>query len=138
MKRAICLGGVVSFLMAFLGTTLAFVVALPVVVGAQETRIRAERVTVVGDNSAERVDLATGPGLNVAVQVNDSNGARRAGFNTGACSRATTQTDPASTSGLPTAPPRWCVWGRDAAPPERGHCATSSISLTGKEISVSG
>jgi len=38
---------------------------------------------VVGDNGAERIDLANGPGLNTAVQVNDSNGVRRAGFNNG-------------------------------------------------------
>jgi hypothetical protein len=69
--------------MGFLGTVLAHSLARPGLVDAQDTRIRAERVTVVGGNGAERIDLANGPGLNSAVQVNDSNGVRRAGFNNG-------------------------------------------------------
>jgi hypothetical protein len=69
--------------MGVLGTVLAQNLARSGLAEAQDTRIRAERVTVVGDNGAERIDLANGPGLNSAVQVNDSNGARRAGFNTG-------------------------------------------------------
>jgi hypothetical protein len=83
MRRTLLLSIVLPLLMGFLGAVLAQTLAMPALVAAQDARIRAERVTVVGDNGVDRIDLATGPGLNVAVQVNDSNGARRAGFNTG-------------------------------------------------------
>ncbi len=83
MRRTLLMSIVLPLLMGFLGAVLAQMLAMPALVEAQNARIRAERVTVVGDNGVDRVDLAAGPGLNVAVQVNDANGARRAGFNTG-------------------------------------------------------
>ena len=83
MRRTLLLSVVLPLLMGFLGTILAHSLALPGFVAAQDARIRAERVTVVGDNGAERIDLVNGPGVNSAVQVNDANGMRRAGFNTG-------------------------------------------------------
>lgn len=83
MRRTLLVSIVLPLLMGFLGTMLAQMLAMPALVEAQNARIRAERVTVVGDNGADRFDLATGPGANVAVQVNDVNGVRRAGFNTG-------------------------------------------------------
>ncbi len=83
MKQAICLGGIVSFLMAFLGTTLAFAVALPAIVGAQETRLRAEQLTVVGDNGADRVRIQTGPGVAASVRLLDANGNQRSMMSTG-------------------------------------------------------
>jgi hypothetical protein len=63
--------------MGFVGTSLAQTLLRPALVDAQDARLRAERVTVVGDNGAERIDLANGPGLNSAVQVNDANGVRK-------------------------------------------------------------
>jgi hypothetical protein len=83
MRRTLLVSVVLPLLMGFLGTILAHSLARPGVVDAQDPRIRAERVTVVGDNGAERINLANGPGLNSAVQVNDANGVRRAGFNNG-------------------------------------------------------
>ena len=83
MRRTLLVSVVLPLLMGFLGTVLAQSLARPGLVDAQDPRLRAERVTVVGDNGAERIDLANGPGLNSAVQVNDANGVRRAGFNTG-------------------------------------------------------
>ncbi len=87
MKRMICLGGVVSFLMAFLGTTLAFAVALPVVVGAQETRLRAEQLTVVADNGTDRVRIQTGPGVAASVRLLDASGNQRSLLSTGGQAR---------------------------------------------------
>jgi hypothetical protein len=83
MRRTVVLSGIASFIMAFLGTALASTTVVPAVISAQDARLRAERVTVVGDNGADRIDLANGPGVNTAVQVNDAQGVRRAGFNTG-------------------------------------------------------
>src|SRR5215211_8867336 len=83
MQRTILVSVLASSAVSTLLTALLITVALPAEVGAQDPRLRAERVTVVGDNGAERIDLANGPGLNSAVQVNDANGVRRAGFNTG-------------------------------------------------------
>ncbi len=87
MKRAIFLGGAVSFLMAFLGTTLAFAVALPAIVDAQETRLRAEQLTVVGDNGADRVGIQTGPGVAASVRVLDADGNLRSMLSTGGQAR---------------------------------------------------
>ena len=83
MQRTILLTGAVSFAMAFLGTLVASTLAVPAVVGAQEARIRAEQLTIVGDNGADRINLITRPGVNSEVQVADTNGIRRASFNTG-------------------------------------------------------
>lgn len=83
MRRVVFISGAVSFAMAFLGTLVASTLAVPAVVGAQEARIRAEQVTVVGDNGADRVSLATGPGINGVVRVLDTNGVLRASVNTG-------------------------------------------------------
>jgi hypothetical protein len=53
-------------------------VALPAVVGAQEARIRAEQLIVVGENGADRVRLQVGPGFRAAAGVLDINGTPRA------------------------------------------------------------
>lgn len=83
MRRTLVITGAVSFAMAFLGTLVASTLAVPTVVGAQEARIRAEQFTIVGDNGADRIRLVTQPGMNAGVQVADTNGVRRASFNTG-------------------------------------------------------
>jgi hypothetical protein len=83
MRRTVWLSVVLPLVMGLVGAVVGQAVMLPALVAAQDPRLRAERVTVVGDNGAERIDLANGPGLNSAVQVNDSNGVRRAGFNNG-------------------------------------------------------
>jgi len=69
--------------MAFAGTIGALAFAFPRVSEAQDGRIRAREVTVVGDDGADRVRLQTGPGIAARVQVLDSAGAPRAGFATG-------------------------------------------------------
>ena len=58
-------------------------IAVPTIVDAQDARIRAEQVTVVGDNGADRVKLGVGPGVNAEVDVFDADGLRRASLNTG-------------------------------------------------------
>ncbi len=87
MKRAICLGGAVSFVMAFLGTMLAVAVALPAIVSAQETRLRAEQLTVVGDNGTDRVRIQTGPGGAASVRLMDTDGNLRSMTSTGGQAR---------------------------------------------------
>ena len=67
MRRTAIVSGLASFIMAVLGTVLASTALVPAVVAGQDGRLRAERVTVVGDNGADRIDLANGPGLNTAV-----------------------------------------------------------------------
>ena len=58
MRRTILLAGVVSFITAFLGGSLAFALVVPGIVDAQEARIRAEALTVVGAGT-DRVRLGT-------------------------------------------------------------------------------
>jgi hypothetical protein len=83
MNRTILLSGVAGFGMAVLGTMLTLAVALPIVVDAQAARVQAERVTVVGDDGAERIRLSAGPGVGAYVQVLDPDGGVRVGINTG-------------------------------------------------------
>jgi hypothetical protein len=83
MRRTIALAGLVSFVMAFLGTLLALALALPAVVGAQEARIRAEQFTLVGENGADRIRLQTVPGIAARVQVLDATGGNRVTIATG-------------------------------------------------------
>jgi hypothetical protein len=74
MQRAILVAAV-PFVSAFLGSILAFRLLLPSMVEAQEARIRAEQVIVVGDNGAERIRLSTGPGIIGALGVFSPDGA---------------------------------------------------------------
>jgi hypothetical protein len=83
MRRTIIFAGGVSFLMAFLGTVLALALVLPAIVDAQEARIRAEQVTVVGNNGADRLQLGAGPGANAGLLIRDVNGTQRVTLNTG-------------------------------------------------------
>ena len=83
MRRTILLSGMLSLVMGFVGTLLAQAVVLPGLVGAQEARIRAEQVTIVGDTGAERIRLETGPGVRSSTTVLDANGHRRVELATG-------------------------------------------------------
>ena len=83
MKRTVFLSGAAAFIMAFFGTVLASAVAVPAVVGAQEARIRAEQLTLVGANGADRVNLLTQPGIQARVAVADTNGVSRVQMGTG-------------------------------------------------------
>jgi hypothetical protein len=83
MRRMVFLTGVVSFAMAFLGTVMASTLAVPAVVGAQEARIRAEAVTVVGGNGADRVSLRTAPSGRAFVEVLGADGSQRLSAGTG-------------------------------------------------------
>jgi len=47
MKRGIVLSGLASFAMAIIGTLLAANLVAPAVADAQNTRIRAERLTII-------------------------------------------------------------------------------------------
>lgn len=58
MRRTILVAGVLPFVSAFLGGVLAFGVAVPHIVDAQEARIRAEAVTIAGAGT-ERIRLGT-------------------------------------------------------------------------------
>ena len=59
MKRAIVLSGLASFAMAIVGTLLAANLVAPAVADAQNTRIRAERLTIIDGDGVDRVLLRT-------------------------------------------------------------------------------
>jgi hypothetical protein len=90
MRRTIWLSVVLPLVMGGVGTVVGQAVVLPALVAAQESRIRAEQVTVVGDNGAERVRMVAGPGISSAMQVLDANGTVRTQASTG---RAGARTD---------------------------------------------
>src|SRR3954465_15091664 len=83
LRRTSGVSVVLPLVMGFLGTLLAQTLVLPTVADAQDTRIRAERFTVVGDNGADRLRLQTGPGIAARLQVIDAEGAPRATIGTG-------------------------------------------------------
>ena len=83
MRRTLLLSVGLPILMGFLGTILAQTLALPAVGGAQEARIRAEQVTVVGSTGTDRVRLGTGPGANATALVLSPDGRVRALMGTG-------------------------------------------------------
>lgn len=83
MRWTIILAGSVSFAMALLGTTLALALVAPTLVSAQEARVRAEQVTILGDGGAERIRLQTGPGINARMVVLSADGTPRANIATG-------------------------------------------------------
>src|SRR6266566_4795925 len=58
MRRTIVLAGILPFVSAFLGASMAFGLLVPALTEAQEARLRAESVTVVGAGS-DRIRLAT-------------------------------------------------------------------------------
>src|SRR4051812_48902726 len=89
MQRFFLLSGLFALVMGFLGTLLALTVALPTVVDAQQARLQAEQLTIVGDNGAERIRLQTGPGIAAALQMLDTNGNRRAQIATGLGAQST-------------------------------------------------
>lgn len=83
LKRTVLLCSVTSFLMGFAGSLAALVLAFPRVSEAQEARIQANEMTVVGENGADRIRLQTGPGIRARVEVLDTEGMERASFATG-------------------------------------------------------
>lgn len=83
MRWMVFFSGVVSFAMAFLGTVMASTLAVPAVVGAQEARIRAEQLTIVGANGADRVSLRSAQNGRAVVQVLGADGSRRTSAGTG-------------------------------------------------------
>src|SRR3954468_12608690 len=83
MKRLIVLCGLMSFAMGFLGTVTALVIMMPTVVGGQDARIRAEQVTIVGDQGTDRIHLQAAPGIAAGMLVLDANGVVRARTATG-------------------------------------------------------
>ncbi len=83
MRRTILLAVLASSAVSTLLTALLFTVALPAAVGAQEARIQAEQVTIVGEGGAERVRLQTGPGINARMVVLSPDGTPRANTATG-------------------------------------------------------
>lgn len=106
MRRTILLSGVLPFTMAVLGTVVATSFLWPARGEAQPTIIRAEQVTVIGDNGVDRVRLVTGPGGNAALVVLGADGVRRANVNVGA---GLAGPDP-DAAGL-------TVWARDGVAP---------------------
>jgi hypothetical protein len=77
MRRTALVSGVVAFAMAFLGNVAASMLAGPMLVEAQEARLRAERVTVVGDNGADRMLLRVSPTGRAFIDLLDADGVRR-------------------------------------------------------------
>src|SRR5438094_7925883 len=75
MRQRILLAGILPFVSAFLGGVVAFSLVAPRLVQAQQTRIAAERLAIVGDDGAERVRLTTGPGAIGSVGVFSPDGA---------------------------------------------------------------
>jgi hypothetical protein len=83
MRRTIWLSVAASSLVSILLTALVITLALPGLVDAQATRIRAEQLTLVGDNGADRVQLQPGPGVGAYMRVLDTDGRVRIGIGTG-------------------------------------------------------
>jgi hypothetical protein len=82
MPRLFWCSGLFAGVMGFLGTLLALLVALPAVADAQGGRLQAERLTIMGDNGAERIRLQTVPGLGANTQVLTPEGERRVSLTT--------------------------------------------------------
>jgi ABC-type uncharacterized transport system permease subunit len=82
MRRVMLLVGV-PLVSAFVGTLLAIAVALPTLVEAQETRMRADVWSLVGAGEKERVRIATGPLHTATVAVLSTDGMNRANVTTG-------------------------------------------------------
>jgi hypothetical protein len=93
MRRTVLLAGVLPFISAFLGALLAINLA-PRPAEAQDAHLRAEQLTLVGDNGADRIRLESGPGIATRLQLLDANGSRRVTLVTG---------DPATGGGNPDA-----------------------------------
>lgn len=83
MGRTICISIFATCLASMAVTSLLWAVAVPAVVAGQEGRIRAEAVTVFGDNGGDRVRLQSGPGFAAAMQVLDAQGTVRVQAATG-------------------------------------------------------
>ena len=83
MRRTLWLSVVLPLVMGFLGTVLAQTLMQPGLADAQEARIRAEQLTLVGDNGMDRLRLEPGPGAGAAVGVLDSDGKLRSDARTG-------------------------------------------------------
>jgi hypothetical protein len=84
MKRLVFLVGA-PFASAFVGTLLAVAVALPTIVQAQQTEMRADMWSLLGPEDKERVRLATGPGTAATVALLSSvDGVNRINMSTGA------------------------------------------------------
>jgi hypothetical protein len=81
--RTVGISAFVASLASIAVTSLLWAVVPPAVVEAQEGRIRAEAVTVFGDNNVDRVRLQSGPGFAAAMQVLDSQGTVRVQAATG-------------------------------------------------------
>jgi hypothetical protein len=84
LPRTIVLSIVLPFMSALLGASLAMHFAAPNPVEAQDARLRAEQLSIVGSSGAERVQLQTGPGIAAGLYLLDENGGRRVQLSTGA------------------------------------------------------
>src|SRR5438309_1236700 len=81
MKRAIVLSGLTSFLMAAVGAVVDINLVAPAVADAQETRIRAERLTIsdgmavlAQDGTTSRASMNTGAGQSTGGALADAAG----------------------------------------------------------------
>jgi hypothetical protein len=68
MRRTILLNGMVPFVAAFVGGSLAVNVATRPA-EAQDARFRAEQLTVQDSSGADRIQLQNGPGISARVQL---------------------------------------------------------------------
>ena len=69
MVKTLFVSVVVSSVTSILATALAFTVALPSQVAAQEATLRAEQSIAVGPNGADRARLSLGAGANASISV---------------------------------------------------------------------
>src|SRR5690242_19873064 len=83
MRRTILLAGILPFVSAFLGGVLAFSLTVPTMVEAQQARMQAESVSVVGGNGLEQVVLQSYPTGGGTVQILSAEGKARVQAGTG-------------------------------------------------------
>ena len=85
MNRTIVLSGLAAFAMALVGIIIGAALVAPAVAEAQNTRIRAERFTIIDAEGVDRVLLRTIPGISAGIAVLAQDGTTsRASMNTGA------------------------------------------------------
>ena len=69
MRRTVLLAGGLPFISAFFGSVLAIGIMAASIVQAEQSRIRAEWLIIVGDGGDDRVRLQTGPAMRASISV---------------------------------------------------------------------
>ena len=74
MRRTVLLASLLSFVSASLGAALAVGLLVPPLVEAQETRLRADSLTIASAGGVDRIRLSQGPGELSTLQIVDTKG----------------------------------------------------------------